>query len=253
MKKCCLCFLSFVLATVTSARVEGGSTAVESKNATVKNVVKMEPNKAAFSPERADQMLTHLKKTDPDEAARLEKLRTENPERFQAELQRAMRAQYSRDIVFTKTQKEKEGFKPLTSRTSKLNSSHSYAGLPGKANEQHRGIEKASQDSSLVVENLKEELRVDEQIKKQLEEIKKASDDSQKQKLTGELKDLVGRKVDLNLKKKRLEYERTLSKLTKLQEQIKASEAELKKQESTDARNSKIDAMMKDIIGSSQK
>jgi hypothetical protein len=242
-----------VFATTFTGKVEAGSVPVESKSGAVKNVVKMEPTKAAFSPERADQMLTHLKKTDPNEAARLEKLRTENPERFWAELHRAMRAKYSKDIVPIKVQKEKEGFKPLADRTPKPNSSPHHAGLPDKAYEQHRDIKKVSQDNSLMAENLKEELRVDEQIKKKIEDIKKASDDTQKQKLTGELKGLVGKKVDLNLKKKRLEHEQTLIKLAKLQEQIKANEAELKKQESADARSSRIDAMMKDMLSPSQK
>lgn len=289
MKKGCVVFSVFVFSVVVLTIFTVASGAVEVKDAGAGNAAAVEQNKPGPSAARIDQILSHLRKSDPNTASHLEKLRTENPDRFRVELREAMRAAYARDIIPARSQRGKNNLPPSIDKTIKLNAARSESVPIDKAYEQHlnwmkenypkeaerlsslketdpnsykeqlkisfnkyKNIARASRYDKPLADALKEELEVDEQIKKTVDGIKSAADTGQKQKLVEELKGLVGRKINIDVKKKQIEHQQMFKKLEKLQEQIKADESELKKQSSVDIRNSRIDAMMKNLIDTAE-
>ncbi len=287
MKKDCLVFSMVVFSVLVLTFLTADLRAAAAKDAGMTGPAKTEPNKASVSAVRTEQMLSHLRKTDPNTAARLEKLRTENPARFRIELREAMRAAYARDIPPAGPYRDKNNLSPNVGKTIKLGVGPSKTAPVDKAYEQHlnwmkenypdeakqlsglkerdpntykeqlkisfdkyKNVEKASRDNPQLAETLKKELEIDEQIKKTLGDIKSAADESQRQKRTEELRGLVGQKVDLDVQKRQIEHQQMLRRLEKLQKQIKTDEGELKKQQSAEVRSDKINTMLKEMTGS---
>ena len=204
-------------------------------------------------------LLEKVKKDDPNEAQKLEKLRQENPGLFQVEIRKiAWRYKGMEPGRFHQgpMQETPEG-EPMRGREMFRDRLHNMEteliswlekNEPQTAKElaalkekdpraymrrlsiemkKYREIIDAEQTNPALAELLKKDLGLKQKRNELLEKYKATTDEKQKKELMAQLKDVTGERFDLILQKKQLKYEDLKKKLEELQQSVKTSQAEL--------------------------
>jgi uncharacterized membrane protein len=212
-----------------------------------------------------EKLLEKVRQHDPEEAARLEKLRDEDFRAFRREMRNVMRPQKppidrlesGRSRRGTEMESGTEGHIGMMSREKvrermQAKENELLAWLeknePAKAKEltalktsdppaymrrmafemrNYRQIIDAEQSNPALAEVLKQDVALKQKRNELLEKIKGTTNEKKKAELTKQLKEVVEQRFDLIVQKKQLRYEELQKRLEDLQQIVNKSQAEL--------------------------
>jgi ribosomal protein S10 len=250
------------------------------------------PNQEMKRSMRGEDFLTNLlekiRQDDPNEAARLEKLRNEDPKLFHEEMRKAARQLRPRpegaesdqprrgtmeensegpmgmmgrekirehmqeketELMTWLEKNEPEKAKELTAL--KTTDPPAYKRRMMFEMRNYRQIIDAEQTNPALAEVLKKDMVLKQKRNELLEKIKGTTDEKQKEELTKQLKEVIGQRFDLIVQKKQLKYEELKKKLEDLQQIVNKSQAELENLKSKKAEQ--IDNYMEELMSHSEK
>ena len=215
-----------------------------------------------LSEERIGQMLNDIRAKDPNEAARLEQLRKDDPQQFRKELRKTAMKDMPQDesglmpehmrhpeqggregMAMEKGRERLHGMETelMTWLTkNEPEEANSLAALKEKEPQaytrklatnmrKYRQIIETEATNPALAEVLKKDLKLKQQRNELLEKLKAATDEKQKETLTAELKGVVSQRFDVIVQKKQLQYEELKKKLEELQNSVNKSQTELDK------------------------
>lgn len=232
----------------------------------------------------AESILNDVRAKDPNEAARLEKLRIDDPNQFRREIREiAMKnmpmrrgrpgerfEHKGREIDMPEGMPGMErGRQRLGAAEGELTTwlqknepaeANSLAQLKAKDPQaymrkimidmkKYRQIMEAEASNPALAEVLKNDLKLKEQRNNLLEKFKAATNDKQKETIKAELKDVVGQMFDVKLQKKQIKYEDLKKKLEELQKNVNKSQTELDKFKND--KDAQVDKYLESIISQS--
>jgi len=248
---------------------------------------KLKSKRFELTNERIEYVMNWLKKTEPEKAKELAKLRQEDPEKFKAELRKVMRKQFGKKWREQKWQGAGSKF-----QRSKGMPFKGYGGYGGGARmsmheryseflewlkgnypketeelaelkeknpglyrkklglflRMYRRIFEASKESPKLAEVLKEDLQLRKQRNSLLVKIRSEKNADEKSELIKKLQDVVSSRYDLIVRRKQIEYENLLKKLEKLKEQVKRSETQVDKWKDTKFKEDNVKARLEELI-----
>ncbi len=206
-----------------------------------------------------ENLLEKIRQDEPEEAARLEKLRDEDPRTFRREMRNVMRKQ--RPSIDSRRgadmESDTEGHIGMMNREkvrermqARENELISWLekNEPAKAKElaalktsdppayrrrmmfevrTYRQILEAEQSNPALGEVLKQDITLRQKRNELLEKIKGTTNEKQKASLTKQLEEVIGQRFDLIVQKKQLKYEELQKRLEDLQQIVNKSQAEL--------------------------
>lgn len=251
------------------------------------------PNQEMKRSMRGEEFFTNLlekiRQNDPNEAARLKKLRNEDPKLFREEMRKAARQLRPRpegvesDQPRRGTEMEENREGPMGMMDREKVREHMQEketelmtwlekNEPEKAKElttlktadppaykrrmmfemrNYRQIIDAEQTNPALAEVLKKDMVLKQKRNELLEKIKGTTDEKQKEELTKQLKEVIGQRFDLIVQKKQLKYEELKKKLEDLQQIVNKSQVELENLKSKKAEQ--IDKYMEELLSHSEK
>jgi len=211
--------------------------------------------------EEIDRIMEGLKQRSPEKAKELEKLREEEPEKFNTELRRHAREELRKvtgeRIEKWRQQRQADFLKWLTKN------------LPDEAEElaklKERNPDLYDQKYELVLKKygriynesrrnpelekvLIEDLRLQKRRDQLLGKINASKSQREKKKLTAELEEVVGHRYDLIVRRKQIAYERLLKWLEELQNRIKESRADILKAQDTKVKAQNIENRTQELL-----
>jgi len=211
--------------------------------------------------EEIDRIMEGLKQRSPEKAKELEKLREEEPEKFNTELRRHAREELRKvtgeRIEKWRQQRQADFLKWLTKN------------LPDEAEElaklKERNPDLYDQKYELVLKKygriynesrrnpelekvLIEDLRLQKRRDQLLGKINASKSQREKKKLTAELGEVVGHRYDLIVRRKQIAYERLLKWLEELQNRIKESRADILKAQDTKVKAQNIENRTQELL-----
>lgn len=234
--------------------------------------------------EHIAKLLEKIKQEDPNKAARLEKLRKENPMLFRMEMRRYAHPHGSGPEGAEPNHfRNRPGEPPMDLMDREKIREHMQAreselitwlekNEPAKAKElaalkekdppaymrrmmlemkNYRQIIEAEQTNPALAEVLKKDLTLKQKRNDLLDQIKGATDEAKKKELTDQLKTVIGDRFDLIVQKKQLKYEDLKKKLEELQQNVKKSQAELESIKSK--KTEQVEQHLKDLLSQSEK
>lgn len=207
----------------------------------------------------AEKALDDIRVKDPNEAARLEKLRKDDPQQFRKELRKIA----MKDMPGMELNRKGRGAEtgntpgmPMERGREKLRAmedelmtwlkknepaeANSLAALKEKDPQaymrkiaidtrKYRQIMEVEDTNPALAEVLKKELKLNQQRNDLLEKFSAAADDKQKETIKAELKDVLNQMFDVKLQKKQIGFENLKKKLEELQKSVNKSQTELEK------------------------
>lgn len=208
-----------------------------------------------------DRIMTSLKKSDPEKAKELAKLREKDLEKFQMELRRYGREEIGkimRERIESWRQKRQDEFLQWLGKNYSKE-----AEMLAKIKEKEPDIyiekfdyirkkfwqifEEDKRNPELA-EVLKEDLELKQRRDELLRRIKAAKNDKENKQLIGELDEVVSRRFDLIIQRKQIAYERLLKRLEQLQKQVKESRDEIAKWKDEKFKAENVKEHIKDLL-----
>lgn len=194
------------------------------------------PPRFELTDDEVNRIMNSLKQSDPNAVKELEKLRKENPEKFQAELWRFGREEFDKII------KERiEGWRrqrqldfqqwlnknyPKESETlAKLRNTEPnvYIEKSDRVRDKYWPIFEEERRNPELAEVLKEDLELKDKTNELVIKIKDTKNEKEKAELTAQLQEVVSDQYDLILKRKQIAYNWLIKRLESLQKQVKES------------------------------
>ncbi len=218
------------------------------------------PERFELTDEETNRILSSLKQRDPNAAKELEKLRKEDPEKFQEELRRYGREEFGKiirermenwrhqrqteflDWLTKEYPKEAENLAKLKENETKLY----FEKFDLIRNKYWRIFEEERRNPELA-EVLKEDLQLKDKRDELVTRIKAAKNKKDKQKLLAELEEVVGRRYDLIVRQKEIAYERLLKWLEGLRNRVKESRDEIIKWQNEKIKAENVKKHIKDL------
>jgi hypothetical protein len=200
------------------------------------------PERFELTNEEINRILNSLKQSDPNAVKELEKLRKEDPEKFQAELRKYGREEFGKIIRERidgwRRQRQTDFIQWLGKNYPK--ESENLAKLretePNVYMEKYEHIRNKywqifdeERRNPELAEILKEDLVLKDKRDELVIRFKAANNEKDKQKLMAELEEVVGRRFDLIVRRKEMEYERLLKWLEELRNRARESRDEIDK------------------------
>jgi hypothetical protein len=235
--------------------------------------------------ENIAKILEQIKLQDPNKAAKLEKLRIENPMLFRLEMRRyshprqeefdgpdsnlphrgpgmdqpmdLMGREKIREHMMAKENEmmtwleKNEPAKAKELAALKEKDPGAYTRRMMFEMKNYRQIIETEQTNPALAEVLKKELALKQKRNGLLDQIKGTTDEAKKKELTAQLKTVVGDNFDLIVQKKQLRYEELKKKLEELQQNVKKSQTELETIKSQ--KDKQVDQRLKDLLSNSEK
>ena len=219
------------------------------------------PGRFELTDEDINRIISSLEKSDPNAVKELEKLRKEEPEKFQAELRRYGREEFGKIIreriegwrrqrqneflqwLAKEYPKEAENLAKIKENEPKLY----FEKFDLIRNKYWRIFEEERMNPELA-EVLKEDLRLKDKEDELANRIKAAKNEKDKQKLMAELKEVASRRYDLIVRQKEIAYERLLKWLEELRKRIKDSRDEIIRWQDAKVKAENIKKHMRDLI-----
>lgn len=198
------------------------------------------PRRFKLTDEEIERIMKSLKKSDPETAKELEKLRVEDPNKFQFELRRHGGEEFGR-IVRKRTEKWwkqqqdeflqwlQKNYQEVTKELEGLKEKDAkvywdkFKIISGK----YWPIFDAEKRNPELADILREDLELKKMCDELPEKIKNTKNDEEKKNLTEQLQEVVGRRYDLILRRKQIEYEQLLKRVEELQKQLEENKAEI--------------------------
>jgi hypothetical protein len=236
-----------------------------------------------------EKMLEDIRAKDPNEAARIEKLRENSPDQFRMEIREFALKNMRTGMPNARFERKgrREGMPGIEARDggkgpgmergrqrlgemegelmtwltkNEPAEANSLALLKGKDpqaymrkimidTKKYRQIMETETSNPALAEILKKELKLKEQRNELLEKFKAATDDKKKGKIKAELKDVIGQMFDVKLQKKQIRYEELKTKLEELQKNVDKSQTELDKFKND--KDAQVDKYLESIISQS--
>jgi hypothetical protein len=219
------------------------------------------PERFKLTDEETNRILSSLKQSDPNAVKKLEKLRTEDPEKFQAELRRYGREEFGKiirerienwrhqrqteflDWLTKEYPKEAENLAKFKENEPKLY----FEKFDLIRNKYWRIFEEERRNPELA-EVLKEDLRLKDKRDELVTRIKAAKNEKDKQKLLAELEEVISRRYDLIVRQKEIAYERLLKWLEGLRNRVRESRDEIMKWQNEKVKAENVKKHIKDLI-----
>jgi len=232
------------------------------------------------SPEFIERALNSIQEADPNKAAELKRLSTEDPNKFRTELRKVMREHYGRrhradrdpnerrdrteqrDISARMRQTYEEYLKWLqeaypdeAQKLAEIKETRPelYGRMLGISFRRHYRIYEAAKEDPRLAEILKEDARLKRQREELRRKIAASEDTDRKALLTAELESVVSRRFDLIIARKLIAYERLSEELAKLQKEVEQKGAEVQKWKDAQFKKQNIDARLKDLLSEDKK
>ncbi|TKJ37045.1 MAG: hypothetical protein CEE38_09080 [Planctomycetes bacterium B3_Pla] len=190
--------------------------------------------------EEIGRILQTVRKSDPEKAKEIAKLREKDPQEFRSELRRHGEAEYDkiiREHIDRWRQQRLEDFlnwlkknyrrKHRELMSLKERDPDLYDKRLDSLRRKLDPIREAERRNPELAEILKEDLQLKERRDELIVKIRAAKTEGDKKGLVAQLEKVLGDRYDLILKKKQTEYERLLRWVETLQNRIKKSRAEI--------------------------
>ena len=192
------------------------------------------PRRFELTDEEIDRIMKSLKETDPAKAKELEQLRKQEPEKFQEELRRYGREEFTKIIRerieasrhkrqaeflewFAKNYpREAESLAKLKDKSPNL-----YIEKFDLVRQKYWHIFEEERRNPELAKVLKEDLELKEKRDELVIRIKAAKTEKEKTKLTARLEEVVSSRFDLIIRRKQIEYERLLRWVEELRNRVK--------------------------------
>ncbi|MFA6176098.1 MAG: hypothetical protein WC765_05940 [Phycisphaerae bacterium] len=217
--------------------------------------------------EFVEKILDDIRAKDPNEAARLEQLREENPRQFRMELRKIA----AKDMPGMRPERKGRGGE-MPGMQSPPDMQDGMPGMPPERNRENmRGMEtelmawltknepaeanslaalkekdpraymrkiaidmrkyrqimETEETNPALAEVLKKDIKLNDQRNELLEKFRTANDDKQKETVKAELRDVMSQTFDVKLQKKQIKYENLKKRLEELQKNVDKSQTEL--------------------------
>ncbi|MHB0946597.1 MAG: hypothetical protein ACYC3B_05465 [Sedimentisphaerales bacterium] len=216
--------------------------------------------------EFVEKILDDIRAKDPNEAARLEQLREENPRQFRMELRQIA----AKDMPGMRPERKGRGgempgmtppdgmpgmpgMPPERNRENMRGmetelmawltknepaEANSLAALKEKDpraymrkiaidTRKYRQIMETEETNPVLAEVLKKDIKLNDRRNELLEKFRTANDDKQKETVKAELRDVMSQTFDVKLQKKQIKYENLKKRLEELQKNVDKSQTEL--------------------------
>jgi hypothetical protein len=218
------------------------------------------PERFELTDEETNRILSSLKQSDPNAVKELEKLRKEDPEKFQAELRRYGREEFGKilrerienwrhqrqteftDWLTKEYPKEAENLAKLKENEPKLY----FEKFDLIRNKYWRIFDEEKRNPELA-EVLKEDLRLKDKRDDLVIRIKAAKNEKDKKKLLTELEEVVSKRYDLIVRQKEIAYERLLKWLEGLRNRVRESRDEIIKFQNKEVKAENVKKHIKDL------
>jgi hypothetical protein len=218
------------------------------------------PERFELTDEETNRILSSLKQSDPNAVKELEKLRKEDPEKFQAELRRYGREEFGKilrerienwrhqrqteftDWLTKEYPKEAENLTKLKENEPKLY----FEKFDLIRNKYWRIFDEEKRNPELA-EVLKEDLRLKDKRDDLVIRIKAAKNEKDKKKLLTELEEVVSKRYDLIVRQKEIAYERLLKWLEGLRNRVRESRDEIIKFQNKEVKAENVKKHIKDL------
>jgi hypothetical protein len=235
------------------------------------------------------KLLEKVRQNDPNEAARLEKLRNEDPKLFRREMRKIIRQQrpemerlesdrlrrgadmesgiegpmgimgrekvrehiQARENELTAWLEKNEPEKAKELAALKVSDPPAYMRRLMFEMRNYRQIIDAEQTNPALAEVLKQDLVLKQKRNELLEKIKGTTDEKKKAELTKQLKEVIEQKFELFIQKKQLQYEAIKKELEDLQQRVNKIQVEVENLKSQKAEQ--IEKHMEELLSDSEK
>ena len=216
--------------------------------------------------EEVDQIMEGLKERSPEKAKELEKLREQDPEKFNAELRRHAREEFGK-VVRERIEKwrhqrqadflewlqknlpdEAEELAKFKERSPNL-----YGEKYELVSKKYGRIYEEGRRNPELEKVLIEDLRLQKRRDQLLGKINATNSRREKQKVIQELEEVVGHRYDLIVRRKQIAYERLLKWFEELQNRIKESRADIAKAQGDEVKAENIKTRTKELLEQKKK
>jgi|SRR3972149_1193132 len=220
------------------------------------------PGRFELTDEEIGRIMNRLKESNPEKAKELEKLRSEDPNRFQFEIGRHGGEEFDkiiRERIENWRQKVQAEFLEWLTKNYRQEADK-LGGLKEKdpdlywkkfdlIREKYWRIFEEEKRNPELAEVLKEDLELRKRCDELIGGIKSTKDDKEKKELTGQLEEVVGRRFDLIIRRKQIEYERLLKRVEELQKQLNESKAEIDAWREEKFKNENVKSRVNELLG----
>lgn len=218
------------------------------------------PRRFELTDEVIERIMKKLKETDPGKVKELEKLRKEDPEKFQSELRQHGREEIGkiiRERMNKWRERRREEFieclgKNYPKEAAELAKLKDKPELYWKKyellrNKYWRICEEERRNPELA-EVLKEDLRLRERRDYLLRRIKNERDDKKRKELIAKLEEVIGDRYDLNIRRREIAYARLLKRIEDLKRQIRESRDEIAEYRQEKVRKENIKERLENLL-----
>jgi hypothetical protein len=220
------------------------------------------PRGFELTDEEIGRVMKSLKKSDPEKAKQLEKLRTEDPNRFQFELGMCGGEEFGR-IVRKRTEKWwqqkheeflqwlQKNYQEVTKELEGLKEKDAkvywdkFKIISGK----YWPIFDAEKRNPELAEVLKEDIELKKTRDELLEKIKSTESGEEKKELTGQLEQVIGRRYDLILRRRQIEYEQLLKRVEELQKRLEENKTEIEDWRNERTKQENVKNRVNELLG----
>jgi len=219
------------------------------------------PRRFELTDEEIDRIISSLKKSEPEKAKELQKLRKEDPEKFHMELRRYGREEFGKIIkerIDSWRRKRQDEFLEWFAKyyprqaddLAKLKETQAdlYWKKFDLVREKYWRIFEEDGRNPELAEVLKEDLELKERRDELVRRIKTAKSEKDQKRLIAELEEVVGQRYDLIVRRKEIAYERLLKRLEELTNQIKKSRKEIADSKDTEVKTENVKKHVKDLL-----
>jgi len=209
--------------------------------------------------EEIERIMKSLTESNPEKAKELEKLRKEDPRKFQDQLREHGREEFGK-IVRERIEKWKEqrreeflgwlekNFHRDAEELKRLQDPDLYWKKYELIRQKFWRIYEAERRNPELGEVLKEKLRLGYRQDRLLREIRRAKEENKKKELINKLKEVVSRRFDLIIREKQIAYKWLRERLEELKRRVEESQAEIDKLMNPKTKKQNVDKRVDDLL-----
>jgi len=210
--------------------------------------------------EEIERIMKNLAESNPEKAKELEKLRKEDPRKFQDQLREHGREEFGKiireRIEKWREQRREEFLKWLDKNFHRqaeelkrlLQDPDLYWKKYELIRQKYWRIYEEERRNPELAEVLKEKIRVEGWRDRLLREIRRAEDEKKKKELINKLREAVSRRFDLIVREKKIAYKWLRDRLEELRKRVEESQAEIDKLKDPKTRKQNIDKRVDDLL-----
>ena len=209
--------------------------------------------------EEIERIMKSLRESNPEKAKELEKIRKDDPKKFQDQLREHGRDEFGKIVMeriekWRKQRREEflkwleENFRKQAEELKKLQDPDLYLKKYDIIRRKYWPIFEAERRNPELGKVLKEKLRNEGWRDRLLREIRGAEGENKKKELINKLKEAVSRRFDLIVREKQIAYKRLRERLEELRKRVEESQAEIDKLMNPKTKKQNIDKRVDDLL-----